>query len=139
MFEKVNQLRNERDYALNNNFMIKENLEIVKRNNLTISRSNKGLIIKPKSSPLLPEEEYPFEIINYGEKDIEITMTSTYRNPKGKGIISLKSESTSQDILKYNRGKKFKIPAKSSVSFAYDIKQKRSSDSWLTAATIIIR
>src|SRR5699024_7286234 len=69
MFKKVSRLEHELDEALDTNFQIKENLEIVKRNNLTISKSNKGLIIKPKNTPLLPEEKYPFEVVNNHEKD----------------------------------------------------------------------
>jgi len=139
MFKKVSRLEHELDEALDTNFQIKENLEIVKRNNLTISKSNKGLIIKPKNTPLLPEEKYPFEVVNNNEKDMEITLTSTYKNPKGKGIISVNTGSEEYDILKLNRGMKFKIPAKSSVSFSYSIKDRKNNLSWLNAGTIIIR
>lgn len=139
MFKKVSRLEHELDEALDTNFQIKENLEIVKRNNLTISKSNKGLIIKPKNTPLLPEEKYPFEVVNNNEKDMEITLTSIYKNPKGKGIISVNTGSEEYDILKLNRGMKFKIPAKSSVSFSYSIKDRKNNLSWLNAGTIIIR
>src|SRR5699024_3049364 len=81
MYRKADRLQHEVDEASDTNFYIKKNLEIVKRNNLTISKSNKGLIIKPRNTPLLPEEEYPFEIVNNGDKDMEITLTSTYKNP----------------------------------------------------------
>src|SRR5699024_10012666 len=139
MFKKVNQLRHELDEALDTNFYIKEKLELVKRNNLTASRSNRGLIIKPNSTPLLPEEEYPFEIVNNSEKTVEVTLTSTYKNPKGKGVISLKTETESYDILEFNKGMTFKIPAKSSINFSYSIKEVKNNLSWLNAATIIIR
>jgi len=138
MYKKVNRLQHEVDEASDTNFYIKENLEIVKRNNLTISKSSRGLIIKPKNSPLLPEEEYPFEIVNNGEKDMEVSLTSTYKNPKGKGVISLKTGTQEDDILKLNKGMKLKIPAKSSVEFSYSIKEQKNNLSWLNAATIII-
>src|SRR5699024_6755656 len=126
MFRKVKQLQDEWDKALDTNFCIKEDIEIVKRNNLTISKSNRGLIIKPKSIPLLPEEIYPFEIVNHGDKDIEITLTSTYNNPKGKGVIYLKASDQEYDILKFNKGMKFKIPAKSGLNFSYSIKEEKN-------------
>src|SRR5699024_10504988 len=130
--------QHEVDEASDTNFYIKKNLEIVKRNNLTISKSNKGLIIKPRNTPLLPEEEYPIEIVNNVDKEMEITLTSTYKNHKDKGVISIKTESLEDDILKLNKGMKFKISAKSSVEFSYSIKEEKNSLSWLNAATIII-
>src|SRR5699024_9323348 len=139
MFKKVSQLKHELDDALDTNFYVKENVEIVKRNNLTISKSNRGLIIKPKSIPLRPDEEYPYEIVNNKEKDIEVTLTSTYRNAKRKGVISVKTGSQEYDNLKFNKGMKFKIPAKSSVNFTYEIKEEKNKLSWLNAGTIIIR
>lgn len=139
MFKQVNQLKHELDEALDINFYVKEDMEIVKRNNLTISKSNRGLIIKPKNVPLLPEEEYPFEIVNNRGKDMEVTLTSTYKNPKGKGVISIKTSDQEYDILKFNKGMKFKIPAKGSVNFSYSIKEEKNKLSWLNAGTIIIR
>src|SRR5699024_2719916 len=138
MFKKVNQLRHELDEALDTNFYIKEKLELVKRNNLTASRSNRGLIIKPNSTPLLPEEEYPFEIVNNNEKTVKVTFNRTYKKTKSKRVISLKTETESYDILEFNKGMKFKIPAKSSVNFTYEIKEVKNNLSWLNAATTII-
>lgn len=114
-------------------------IELVKTNNLSLTK-NKGILqIKPEATPLLVDGQYLVSLVNISSTNKKLSITSTYKNENGRGNISLVINESAYDILDLNKTLKITVRENEQCIIKYRFTNNKKNDSWLAAAKLLIK
>lgn len=114
-------------------------IEIVKTNNISLSK-NKGLVqIKPEKTPLLMESQYLISLINTMDSERKINISSTYKNENGRENIKIEIDSKEYDILDLNDTAQIVLGKNKQCTIKYKFLTDKKNESWLNASKVMIK
>src|SRR5699024_4127231 len=114
-------------------------IEIVKTNNISLSK-NKGLVqIKPEKTPLLMGSQYLISLINTMDSERKFNISSTYKNENGRENIKIEIDSKEYDILDLNDTDQIVQRKNKQCTIKYKLLTEKKNESWLNASKVMIK
>ena len=138
-YQKSNRLEHALAKSRDHNFVIKKGLELLKPNLLKAHSEDGNLILKPRSSPIDPLNDYSFEVINNSSNNLTFNLSTIYNNRKGNGMLIVKIDNEEYDVLDLNSGKDIQLHSKSRIRIKLNPAKELKNKSWLNAAVLIIK